>query len=83
MTTPVNMNATVLTTLITSLLAITILSFTYYKTKALMHSNIETAIAKGIDPVAVRCAYADSEDNLCIVYATTHRTPDAPNVGKR
>lgn len=83
MSIPVSINATVLTSLITSLLAITILSFTYYKTKQLMHVNIETAIAKGIDPVAVRCAYADSADNLCLVYSMSHRTPDAPSVGRK
>jgi hypothetical protein len=46
---------------------------TYYNLQRdlAMKSNIESAIVKGIDPVAVRCAYGSS-DTLCIVYASTH-----------
>jgi hypothetical protein len=35
-----------------------------------MASNIENAIAKGIDPISVRCSYAKSDDIICI--ASTH-----------
>ena len=39
---------------------------------ALMSRNIESAIVKGIDPVAVRCAYTDrSSDTICIAYAAS------------
>ena len=34
-----------------------------------MSRNIENGIVKGIDPVAVRCAYANSNDNVCVAYA--------------
>lgn len=46
-------------------------SVTYYKTNELeaMKSNIESAIVKGIDPVAVRCAYSEPRDIVCITYA--------------
>lgn len=47
---------------------------TYFKTQELeaMRTNIESAIAKGIDPVAVRCAYADNRaDTTCVAYAVT------------
>ena len=37
-----------------------------------MQSNISAAIEKGIDPVAVRCAYASKDDNICVAYAITH-----------
>jgi hypothetical protein len=45
-------------------------SVTFYKHSELqsMKSNIESAIAKGIDPVAVRCAYAEPRDVVCITY---------------
>lgn len=45
-----------------------------------MKSNIESAIVKGIDPIAVRCAYGSS-DTLCIVYASTHNK-EMPNSKK-
>lgn len=56
------------------LVAVTaIICTTYYNLQRdlAMKSNIESAIVKGIDPVAVRCAYGSS-DTLCIVYASTH-----------
>jgi hypothetical protein len=34
-----------------------------------LEKSIETAAARGIDPVAVRCAYAGTNDTICIVYA--------------
>ena len=37
-----------------------------------MQGNISSAIEKGIDPVAVRCAYASQNDNVCVAYAITH-----------
>lgn len=49
-----------------------------------MYKNIESAIAKGIDPLAVRCSYADSSDNVCVVYAATHKTDvDAPKIPQK
>ena len=47
-------------------------SVTFYKYNELqaMKSNIEAAIVKGIDPVAVKCAYEDRSSNICIAYAT-------------
>lgn len=39
-----------------------------------MKSNIESAIVKGIDPVAVKCAYGRA-DPVCVVYAATKKTP--------
>lgn len=36
-----------------------------------MERNIESAIVKGIDPLAVRCAYGDSTW-ICMQYASTH-----------
>ena len=39
-----------------------------------MKSNIESAIVKGIDPIAVKCAYGKS-DPVCIVYASGKKIP--------
>ncbi len=39
-----------------------------------MKSNIESAIVKGIDPVAVKCAYGKA-DSVCIVYAAGKKNP--------
>jgi hypothetical protein len=46
-------------------------SVTFYKYNELqaMKSNIESAIVKGIDPIAVKCAYDSQTSNLCIAYA--------------
>jgi hypothetical protein len=52
----------------------------------LMAENINKAIEKGIDPMAVRCAYASSGDQICLAYSITHKpieAPVAPSQGKR
>jgi len=46
-------------------------TFYYYNQTQAMKSNIDVAISKGIDPVAVRCAYGSS-DQICLAYAITH-----------
>lgn len=50
-------------------------SITYYKHNELeaIRSNIESAIVKGIDPVAVRCAYASEKDVVCVAYGASHQ----------
>lgn len=56
-----------------------ICSLTYYNTQqgALLSRNIENGIVKGVDPVAVRCAYAQSNDTVCVAYAASkaHEAP--------
>ena len=49
-----------------------IFSVTFYKYSELksVERNVESAIVKGIDPVAVKCAYEDRSSNICIAYAT-------------
>jgi hypothetical protein len=51
-----------------------IASITYYNVKRdeSLKSSIESAIVKGIDPMAVRCAYGAS-DSVCLVYAATKK----------
>jgi hypothetical protein len=38
-----------------------------------MAANIENAIAKGVDPLSVRCSYVKSDDIICIAYASNKK----------
>jgi len=57
-----------------------VFSITYYNYSELksVEKNVESAIVKGIDPIAVRCAYAAQSDNVCIAYAASHQTTTKP-----
>lgn len=44
-----------------------------YQRDQSMKSNIESAIVKGIDPIAVRCAYAGNQDTICMVYSAAKK----------
>jgi hypothetical protein len=48
--------------------------YKYTEVKSL-ERNIESAIVKGIDPITVRCAYAVSNDLICVAYAASHQSP--------
>jgi uncharacterized membrane protein len=37
--------------------------------RTLMSKNIDAAIAKGVDPVAVRCSFVQQTDTICVAYA--------------
>lgn len=43
-----------------------------------IESNVKIALEKGIDPLAVRCAYSTSTDNVCIAYAASRTNYRAP-----
>ena len=43
--------------------------------RVLMANNIENAIAKGIDPISVRCSYTRGDDPICIAFAATKSDP--------
>ena len=51
-----------------------IASVVYYHVNQLksIETNVQTAIEKGIDPIAVRCAYASERDVVCVAYAAAH-----------
>lgn len=38
--------------------------------RVLMAKNIESAIVKGIDPISVRCSYADKDDLVCVAFTS-------------
>ena len=43
--------------------------------RVLMAKNIENAIAKGVDPMSVRCSYARGDDPICIAFAAIRSEP--------
>jgi hypothetical protein len=53
------------------------ITFYHYNELQVIKSNVDSAIVKGIDPIAVRCAYANERDTICVSYAasTSRITP--------
>jgi len=39
--------------------------------RMLMSRNIDNAIAKGVDPLSVRCSFADGRDMICVAYGAS------------
>jgi len=37
--------------------------------RSLMAKNIEQAIAKGVDPLSVKCSYQTHTDPICVTYS--------------
>jgi hypothetical protein len=66
-----NQNVWTLSLLTAVLSLIGAVAFYNYSALKSMEHNIDSAVAKGIDPLAVRCAYGNSHDNICIAYAVT------------
>ena len=65
------------------LAAIAGMSYYYVIDRTLMASNIENAIAKGIDPISVRCSYAKSDDIICIAFASSASSHNTTPSGKK
>jgi hypothetical protein len=53
-----------------------------HEENALIAQNIKYAADKGIDPLAVRCAYASAGkvDTICVLYITHHKTKDLGDI---
>ena len=51
--------------------AIVSLAIYHYNERVLMSKNIDSAISKGVDPVAVRCSYVTNTDTICVAYAAS------------
>lgn len=62
-----------LSTCITIVVVTLILSIAYYNVndRKMMAQNISEAVAKGMDPLSVRCSYSHSSDNTCVAYAAS------------
>ena len=69
------MNDNVFVSCVTLAIVTLIGSITFYQYSELksVERNVESAIVKGIDPVAVRCAYANASDVVCVAYAASHQ----------
>jgi hypothetical protein len=39
--------------------------------RILMSKNIDSAIAKGMDPISVRCSFVTNTDTICVAYAAS------------
>ncbi len=63
-----------LVAMVTMIVSVT---FFHYSEMKSIEKNVESAIVKGIDPIAVRCAYASQSDNVCIAYAASHQPTPA------
>jgi len=76
------MNDRVFTVCLTLAIMTLISSVTFYQYQQLksIQSNVESAIVKGIDPIAVRCAYANERDVVCVAYGASHQS--TPKSGK-
>jgi hypothetical protein len=55
--------------MILALAGIISVSLNYINDRNNMAKNIEAAITKGIDPIAVKCAYETNPTATCISYA--------------
>jgi hypothetical protein len=73
-----------LTSCITVVILATIIAITifHFNQSELMAKNIEAAIAKGIDPLSVRCSYAKSDDIICITFAAKNIEPVLQSVAQ-
>jgi uncharacterized membrane protein len=59
----------IISVLLATVTLIGTIGFNDYSALKSMERNIESAIVKGIDPVAVRCAYK-ADSTMCAIYAT-------------
>jgi len=52
-----------------------IVGATYYNVndRILMSKNIDSAIAKGLDPISVRCSFVTNTDTVCVAYAASSK----------
>ena len=67
--------STIFTICATIILFCIVASITVYNLEEnkLKSQNIEQSIAKGLDPLSVRCSYANSNDLLCVAYASSKK----------
>lgn len=53
--------------------------------RKLMSENINRAVEKGVDPMSVRCSYANDRDLICVAFAASfgNHNPSSPIVNKK
>jgi hypothetical protein len=59
----------------TTVIVSVIVGATYYNVndRILMSKNIDSAIAKGLDPISVRCSFVTNTDTVCVAYAASSK----------
>ena len=69
----------------TLILLATVAGMGYYfvTDRTLMSRNIDSAIAKGIDPLSVRCSYAKSDDLICVAFAASAQSHNVASSAKK
>ena len=75
-----NLFSTIISIAVVSITYIVSNGITEHKKVLAMSQAVSEASTKGINPIAVRCAFAKSEDNICIVYAA--KNPHIQSVEK-
>ena len=60
---------------VTVVIVSAIMGGTYYNIndRILMSKNIDSAIAKGMDPLSVRCSFVTNTDTICVAYAASSK----------
>lgn len=68
-----DMNLITIVVCITIVVVSAIFSVAYYNIndRKLMAQNISEAVAKGMDPLSVRCSYSNGHDNTCVAFAAS------------
>jgi hypothetical protein len=62
---------------------ITSVSYYHISDRKLMSQNIDSAIAKGIDPLSVRCSYASERDVICVAFAASAQSHNVASNAKK
>jgi len=59
----------------TTVIVSVVVGTTYYNVndRILMSKNIDSAIAKGLDPISVRCSFVTNTDTVCVAYAASSK----------
>jgi hypothetical protein len=59
---------------VTIVIVSAIIGITVYNVndRMLMAKNIDNAIAKSMDPLAVRCSYVTNTDTICVAHAAAN-----------
>jgi hypothetical protein len=68
-------NIVIISMTLVVLSAILGLSVYHINDRNLMAKNIDNAIAKGINPMSVRCSYVRGDDPICIAFAAKAEEP--------
>lgn len=61
--------AAMISIVVVAIAAISAAAYTSLTRNQLMAKDLQVALDKGVNPIVIRCAYADEGDRICLVYA--------------